>query len=208
MIRRISFSVFAIMCVMIGLYPFVYFIIDREFGLLGGKDQAILEDLIWNLFFYPHIVLGGIALLIGWIQFNKVFRTKFPERHRVIGKVYVFTVLVSATAGIYIGFFAEGGPIAKAGFLSLGIFWFISTFLALIAIRKENIGLHRKMMIYSYSACFAAVTLRIYIGFLPSMMGGFIPAYRLIAWICWVPNLFVAYIIIRNLQIASPQLHR
>ena len=51
------------------------------------------------------------------------------------------------------------------------------------------------MMIYSYAACFAAVTLRIWLPILTSILGEFLSAYRIVAWLCWVPNLIVAYII-------------
>jgi Predicted membrane protein (DUF2306) len=47
-------------------------------------------------------------------------------------------------------------------------------------------------MIRSYSLTFAAVTLRIY---LPVALASGVPfeiAYPAIAWLCWVPNLFVA----------------
>ena len=53
-------------------------------------------------------------------------------------------------------------------------------------------------MIYSYAACFAAVTLRIWLPTLTSIMGEFIGAYRIVAWLCWVPNMIVAYFIVRH----------
>ena len=51
-------------------------------------------------------------------------------------------------------------------------------------------------MIYSYAACFAAVTLRIWLPLLIVSLGDFITAYRIVAWLCWVPNLMVAYFLV------------
>lgn len=48
-------------------------------------------------------------------------------------------------------------------------------------------------MVYSFSATFAAVTLRFW---LPLLLGlfrlDFSVAYPIVAWLCWVPNLLVA----------------
>jgi hypothetical protein len=51
------------------------------------------------------------------------------------------------------------------------------------------------MMIYSYAACLAAVTLRIYLPLLAFAFNDFIKAYLLVAWLSWVPNLLVAFYI-------------
>lgn len=175
----------------IGLYPTIYFFADRKFGLLSQKSELMLENTFWNIAFYTHIILGGIALLIGWIQFNEKFRERNPKRHKQIGKVYVFSVLMSSFAGIYIGFFATGGIIASLGFISLGIGWFFTTLISLIAIKNKEIEKHKKLMLYSYALCFAAVTLRLWLPLLSFLFGDFITAYKLTAWLCWIPNVFV-----------------
>ena len=69
--KKIPYYLLAISCISIGLYPIIYFVIDRKFGLLASKSEVLLTDVLWNTMFYTHIVLGGIALLIGWLQFNK-----------------------------------------------------------------------------------------------------------------------------------------
>ena len=48
-------------------------------------------------------------------------------------------------------------------------------------------------MVYSYAACFAAVALRIWMPILILVFGEFQMAYRVVAWLCWVPNLIFAY---------------
>ena len=53
-------------------------------------------------------------------------------------------------------------------------------------------------MIYSYAACFAAVTLRIWLPILLKIFGDFIIAYSIVAWLCWVPNIIVANLIVRK----------
>ncbi|WP_412467221.1 DUF2306 domain-containing protein [Pedobacter sp. KLB.chiD] len=172
--------------------------IDRKFGLLNSKSIELLSNTCWNMGFYTHIILGGIALLIGWTQFSPKMRNSRMAWHRKLGKVYVVSVLLSALAGIYIGFFATGGWVSSAGFISLGVIWFFTTLKAYLYVRNGEIEKHQIMMVYSYAACFAAVTLRIWLPILTIMFGDFFKAYLVVAWLCWIPNLIVAYLITRK----------
>ncbi len=54
------------------------------------------------------------------------------------------------------------------------------------------------MMTYSYAACLAAVTLRLWLPILVPVLGNFVDAYVIVAWLSWVPNLMVAYLIVRK----------
>ena len=201
MTQKISKIVIAALAVIVGLYPGIYFIIkDRTFGLLSSKSDELLANALWNTAFYTHIILGGIALLIGWLQFSTKIRLRNLSMHRTIGKVYVVTVLISSLAGLGLAIFATGGIIPSAGFACLGAVWFTTTLLAYLKIRNMQVEQHRRLMIYSYAACFAAVTLRIWLPLLILIFGDFIVAYSIVAWLCWVPNLLVANLIVRKLR--------
>lgn len=197
--QKILWIVFATLAILVGLYPNLYFIVDRKFGLLSTKDAALLNNTLWNVAFYTHIILGGIALLIGWTQFSVQLRAKYLNLHRNIGKIYVLSGLLSACAGFFIAFYATGGIIASLGFLCLAIIWFSTTLKAYFDIRHKNIIRHQKMMIFSYAACFAAVMLRIWLPLLTVLLHDFTPAYQIVAWLCWIPNVLVAYFIVRKI---------
>ncbi len=181
--------IFVSLCLLIGLYPLIYAFIDRRFGLLSTKSEALLADTVWNPAFYTHISLGGLALLTGWIQFNKQFRDNKPKTHRNIGRIYLVSVLLSGISGIYIALFATGGFISSFGFICLGIIWLFSSGNAYRLILKKDLLQHRIWMGHSYAACFAAVTLRIWLPLLIAMTGEFDSAYRIVAWLCWIPNM-------------------
>lgn len=196
--RRITYCLIALCSILVGLYPVVYFLVpDRRFGLLASKSAVLLADNLWNVMFYMHIILGGVALLIGWLQFHKKLRARKIKIHKNIGKVYVLSVLLSAIAAMYIGFYATGGIIAKSGFITMAIAWFFTTLFGFTTIKKGKVMQHQKLMIYSYAICFAAVMLRIYLPIFIPLFGSFLSAYKLIAWLCWVPNLLVAYLIVK-----------
>jgi uncharacterized membrane protein len=196
--KKASWITVGILSTLIGLYPIIYFLIDRKFGLLSSKSTELLSDNLWNIGFYGHIILGGLALLIGWLQFSHKLRRKNIKLHRTIGKTYVVSVLISGICGLFIALYATGGIISLLGFFSLGVIWLSTTILGFKAIKKGNVELHEKFMIFSFAACFAAVTLRIWLPILTSLIGEFTGAYRIVAWLCWVPNIVVAYFIVRK----------
>ena len=198
MTKKLGLIIFVTSCVLIGLYPLLYFIIDTKIGILNSKNDSLLNDGLWNIGFYTHISLGGLALLIGWTQFSKNLRKKNINLHRNLGKVYLISVLFSGFSGLYIAYFATGGIISTVGFSSLAIIWLYTTLRAFLEIKNASVSKHQKFMTYSFAACFAAVTLRIWLPMLTSLFNDFIIAYRIVAWLCWIPNMFVAYFMVKH----------
>ena len=169
-------------------------------GLLSTKPQALLENDLWMTGFYLHISFGGLSLLTGWTQFNNKLRERKIGLHRAFGYIYWLSVLIGGVSAFAISFHATGGFIASAGFATLAVLWLITTSIAVIKVRSRNIDEHRKWMIRSYCLTFAAVTLRLWMPLLIQGAGmDFTAAYRIIAWLCWVPNmLFAEYLVSRR----------
>lgn len=197
-LQKAAWVIIAVLSVLVGLYPALYFFADMSAGLLSTKSSALLANGAWNAGFYTHIIFGGLALLTGWVQFSKKLRDTHLKWHRRIGKVYVAAALLSSLVGICIGFYATGGAIASAGFISLGLVWFFTTLQAYRYAKSAEVTKHRRMMYFSYAACFGAVTLRIWLPLLILTTGDYYPAYRLVAWLCWVPNMGVAFVLINK----------
>lgn len=198
MLKSILWGLFVFLCIGVGLYPLLYFIIDPTFALLGLKSTAVLQNIGWRVGFNAHILFGGLALGIGWVQFNRKWRNANLKRHRFIGRTYMIAAFISATAGMYIAQYATGGISASLGFFCLGLVWFYTTFFGFWSIRNYNLVKHRAFMIFSFAACFSAVTLRLWLPLLEGMTGDFVSAYRIVAWLCWIPNMLVAWLIVVN----------
>lgn len=184
-----------LLAILVGLLPLTYIEKDTESGFLELKDDALLNSMAWQVAFNAHIISGGMAIMIGWVQFSKKQLAKRLKWHRVIGKIYIVAALTCALSGIYVGYYATGGPIAAAGFITIGIIYFYTTLKAYLHIRDKQIEQHKKMMVYSYAACLAAVTLRLYMPFLTAFVGDYYVAYRIVAWLSWVPNLGIAHVL-------------
>lgn len=211
--RTLLSVVGAALCLITGAYPLVYLLAENDVGLLQIRNDAVASNFWWRLGFHAHILTGGAALATGWSQFIRPWRLRFPKLHRAVGTFYALMVLVSGLAAVCISPMAFTGRIAALGFGTLGLLWLYFTLQACSSIRQRNLQRHGCMMVYSYSACCAAVTLRLW---LPLLYGvfklDFALAYPIVAWLCWVPNLLIAGMInhraLQTLSTGPDDIHR
>lgn len=192
--KKLAWIIFGGLCVVYSFHPFNYLLAKEPILLLLSKSTELLSSSLYMITFYLHITFGGVALLVGWIQFSKKMRIKYPKLHRIIGKIYVASVLISGVPSFYIALHASGGLSPKLGFSIGAILWVFFTYNAYAQIRKGNIEAHKKFMMYSYGGTFGAVTLRLWLPILIWIFGEFILAYQVVAWLSWLPNLFILYL--------------
>lgn len=185
---------FGSLCVFFSLYPIDYILADGPINLLTSKAASLLSSNFYIICFYLHITFGGIALLIGWVQFIEKFRIKYMNIHRWIGKIYILSILISGIPGFYIAFHASAGLSPKLGFGLGAILWVTLAILGYTSIRKGNVTLHRKYMMYNYAGTFGAVTLRLWLPLLINIFSEFTLAYQVVAWLSWVPNMIAVYL--------------
>jgi hypothetical protein len=198
--NRILWVIAAFLGIVIGLYPLIYVFGGGESGLLSAKPDQLLDSTPWNVAFYGHIIFGGISLLIGWVQFRSSWRRRFRRLHETIGMIYLICVSLSGICSLFLAVNAEGGLPARSGFFLLGLAWLFTTYSAYIFLLRGNYMNHGNWMVRSYAVTFAAVMLRIWLPLFGTVLQmPFEEAYPIIAWLCWVPNLFVAeWIVIRR----------
>ncbi len=155
----------------------------------------------WGI--YPHAFFGGIAMILGPFQFHRgLLRNR--ARHRKVGQAYVAACLIAGMAGLYMAIYSYGGMITHLGFGGLAVALLTTTGLAFRAIKARDVATHREWMIRSYAMIFAAVMLRIEIPPLRiATQGNFDVTYRIVAWLCWVPNILVAELIVRQTRVTA-----
>jgi Predicted membrane protein (DUF2306) len=85
----------------------------------------------------------------------------------------------------------------------LAVAWLLTTSLAWRSARARDFAAHRGWMLRSLALTNAALTLRVYLMILPLLPISFVAGYRLVSFLCWIPNLLVAELYLR--QRASPQ---
>ena len=195
--KKSTWTLIVISAIAIGLYPLTFINANPNEGLLSFKSNELLTNSLWNLSFYTHISLAGLALLIGWLLFLKKLRAKHLHLHRLIGKIYIISILLSSLAGYYIAYHATGGIYAVYGFSGMSTAWLLTTIIAYKAIRVGDIKKHERWMIRSYAVTFTGVTFRLWMPFLIiTFQMDFLEAYPISAWISWMANLLVAELIL------------
>lgn len=204
-----TWFIFSVLAILISGYSIVqYLIMDaHQAGFVRLKLMFMSTlNLFWYIMLYIHIVFSVVALVIGPFTLFSKFREKNINWHRILGKIYMIGILFGGVSGLYLAFYATGGLVSQLGFGCLSIFWMITASQALVKIKHKKIYNHQKWMIRNYSLTFAAVTLRIWLVLFTFLFGfkNFNLSYAMIAWLCWVPNLIVAELIIqRKLQVTG-----
>ena len=141
---------------------------------------------------------AAAALVLGALQFLPGLRRGFGPPHRWTGQVYVAGCLVGGAAGLILAPGSHAGPIASAGFGGLAVIWIATTLLGWRAAVRGRLSEHRRWMIRSWALTLAAVTLRIYLPLVMVLDLPFLPWYRAISFLAWVPNLVAAELWLRR----------
>ena len=125
------------------------------------KEHAYLSTI--PLLILPHVLGGVIALLSGPLQFSSRLRRSTPRFHRILGRIYVCAVLISAPLAILLanhphGFRAIHFVVATT--IQAGT-WIITTVAAFVTAYNGWFQRHREWMIRSYAVTFTFVGTRV-----------------------------------------------
>lgn len=180
---------------LIALVSLRYFILSPEAATGEPLAQRFAQYITPLLF---HAGGGAIALFLGAWNFWGVFRNKYLDLHRWLGRIYLLAVFVGGTAGLYLALTAFGGLPTRIGFSTLAVLWLATAVMAYLRIRQGDVQAHREWVIRSYALTFSAVMLRLWLPLFFSLGFNFPEAYTTVAWLCWVPNLLVAELIISS----------
>jgi hypothetical protein len=185
-----------LLCSAIALVSFRYL-----FGV-GPVPPLIFDNLFKQPWLVVHVAGAATALLISPLQLMPAIRRGRPALHRWLGRLYVVGCTVGGMAGLPLAFGSAAGPVATAGFGLLALAWLVTTLAGWLAGQRRQTSEHRAWMIRSFSLTYAAVTLRLYLAILPTLPIAFVSGYQVISFLCWVPNLIVAELFLRRLQLS------
>ncbi|MDG4654884.1 DUF2306 domain-containing protein [Chryseobacterium arthrosphaerae] len=172
---------------------------EKNIGFLAFKQQVV-NNPYWMAFFYVHIFSITLCLLAGLTQFSNHFLTENRKLHRIIGKVYVYNILIiNVPACFVLGLFSNGGLIGITGFLIQDILWAYFTIVAVLSVKRGNIDRHKNYMILSYAVTTTAITFRLIKNlFYDEKYHDYELFYGTNVWLALVINLLIAYLILRK----------
>lgn len=189
---RIAWAVLALLSLGIAVYSARYLLDPPQ-----TPDQA-LGNPMGVPWLFVHVAGSVTALALGSLQFLPALRQGSRPPHRWTGRVYVMACLIGGTAGLILAPGSFAGPIATTGFASLAVIWIAVNLLGWRAAVQGRFADHRRWMIRSWALTLAAVTLRLYLPLVMVLDLPFLPCYRAISFLAWVPNLIVAELWLRR----------
>jgi uncharacterized membrane protein len=181
-----------LLCSAIALVSFRYL-----FGV-GPVPPLIFDNLFKAPWLVVHVAGAATALLVSPLQLIPAIRQGRPRLHRWLGRIYVVGRTIRGVAGLPLAFGSAAGPIATVGFGCLAVAWLATTLVGWRAGSQKEVAEHRRWMVRSFSLTYAAVTLRIYLAILPALPVAFVSGYRVVSFLCWVPNLLLAEVLLRR----------
>jgi uncharacterized membrane protein len=194
--RPVAFALVCVLSIAVAGYAlFAYSV--RPLGASVHPDMRA-EFNARPLAVYTHIFASAVALLLGPWQFLASARAAWPRLHRVLGRLYLVGVAVGGAAGLVIAFFAFGGAVSTAGFGLLAVLWLLTGVRAFQTARRRDFAAHRRWMVRNFALTLAAVTIRIGLGVGFASGLPFEVFYPALTWLCWVPNLAIAEMLIRQ----------
>jgi len=205
-VRSWSLGILAFLALAIGAYALIMYgspdgIREQPFVTEKGSLPELWYTVLW-----AHAVSAGIALSVGWLQLVKGLRRRSPSVHRMIGYLYAAMNVIGGITGLYLAFYSEGGWSAKIGFGTLSVLWLYSLYRGLKSIIADrNMAEHGRWMARNYALTCAAIALRLYMALAAVWLGltDTNDTFFVIAWICWVPNLLLAELLIGGRPPAS-----
>jgi uncharacterized membrane protein len=134
---------------------------------------------------YLHMTPGVLYLLSAPLQLSQRFRTKHYTAHRRLGRVLATAAMVSVTFALAFGLrFAWGGSLEAIATAVFGCWFLACLVLAVRAIRRGEVSIHRRWMIRAFAVGLGVGTIRIWIGlFLGTGLLDFHDSFAAAFWI-------------------------
>ena len=116
-----------------------------------------------------HVVLGGIYLAFGALQYSTSIRGKAIWWHRSVGRVLAVFALVTGATAIFVGIVMPfSGPIEQITMAIFGSYYIYAVSTAWRRVRGGDIAGHRAWMIRAYALGSSVVTMRLI--FIPALI--------------------------------------
>lgn len=159
---------------------------------VGGSNYWAMRG--WLLM---HMTGGMVALLTGPWQFWTGFRMRYASLHRWTGRIFLGGVALGSIGAFRMATSTTFGWAFGFSLLALATAWVTTSGMALYAILKGQVRVHKEWMVRAYVVTFAFVTFRV--------LNDYYPGARLqpdgdraitVGWVSWVlPLLFTEVIL-------------
>ncbi len=179
------------------------------FGLLTAfviltRDRTLLDShsflrrryaaIPWLMF--AHGIPGAIALFLGIFQFSNRLRRRYLQVHRILGRIYIACVAISAPCAIAVSISLPTMTLTMASIIQ-SVGWIVTTFTGLYCVRSGAIQQHREWMMRSYPFAMVFVVTRAIMAIPPvgrmGEVGAATVVWSVIATACFLPSFVISW---------------
>jgi len=174
----------------------LFVLLTRERTLLDAHSFLRQRYAAIPWLMLAHGVPGASALILGVFQFSSRLRRRYLQLHRVMGRIYVGSVAISAPVAIAISLALPIPTLAMASVIqALG--WLATTATGLYCVRTGRIQQHREWMMRSYPFAMVFVVARAIVA-IPAIermgiLGLATVVWSVIATACFLPSFVIAW---------------
>ncbi len=112
-----------------------------------------------------HIVPGALFMVLGPLQFVRRIRARWPQVHRLLGRVFVAASAVIGVTGLVMSFtLAIGGIIETAATTVFSLLFLFALAKAVLHVRRGAVARHREWMLRAFVIGLAVATIRPIVG--------------------------------------------
>lgn len=167
-----------------------YFPPNFQASFLQGREAYFYGS--YQYAFYPHLIGGPLAIVLGLLLLNAQLRRRYPAWHRLGGRIQVVNVLgVVVPSGLWVALYPSSGFWAGVG---LGVLALLTGYAVAQGWRMavlRRFAEHRRWMLRCQFLLCSAVVIRI-LGGLGTVLGVELEMFNLIiVWLSWVPSLLL-----------------
>ena len=193
--RKSSFQIKHAMWGLFGLMT-AYVLVTRDRTLLDSHSFLRQRYAAIPWLMLAHGVPGALALFLGVFQFSSRLRQRYLQLHRIMGRIYVGSVAISAPVAIAVAISLPVMTLAMASTIQ-AVGWLVTTATGLYCVRTGRIQQHREWMMRSYPFAMVFVVVRAILA-IPAIarmgeVGIATVVWSVIATACFLPSFVIAW---------------
>lgn len=127
----------------------LFVLLTRERSLLDPASFLRQRYAPIPFLMFAHGIPAALALVMGVFQFSSRLRQRHLQVHRVMGRIYVASVVIGAPAAVIVAFKLPIPSLFMASLVQAGG-WVIATATALYCVRTGKIQQHKEWMMRGY----------------------------------------------------------
>jgi uncharacterized membrane protein len=173
-----------------------YVLVTRDRTLLDSHSFLRQRYAAIPWLMLAHGVPGALALFLGVFQFSSRLRRRYLQLHRILGRIYVGSVAISAPVAIAVAVSLPVMTLAMASTIQ-AVGWLVTTATGLYCVRTGRIQQHREWMMRSYPFAMVFVVVRAVLA-IPAIarmgeVGIATVVWSVIATACFLPSFVIAW---------------